>query len=142
MQLPLRSLDRLKGVHPDLIAVVLRAAELHQDNITKFIVTEGVRTLERQRELFLAHKSQTMNSRHLIGKDFLGHAVDLAIWEDRDEDKVVDADELSWKFPAYKDLADKMKEAAKELGIPIKWGGDWTTLKDGPHFELDRTVYP
>lgn len=142
MQLPPRSLDKLKGVHPDMVAVVLRAAELHQDSITKFIVTEGVRSLERQKELFLAHKSQTMNSRHLVGKDLLGHAVDLAIWEDRDEDKVVDADELSWKFAAYKDLADKMKQAAKELNISIKWGGDWTTLKDGPHFELDRTVYP
>ena len=137
MQLNLRSLDKLKGVHPDLVSVVLKTAELYQDGITKFVVTEGVRSIERQKELFLAHKSQTMNSRHLNG-----YAVDLAIWEDRDEDKVVDVDELSWKFTAYKDLADKMKQAAKELNIPIKWGGDWTTLKDGPHFELDSTVYP
>ena len=85
----------------------------------------------------MAKKSQTMNSRHLTG-----HAVDLAIWEDRDADKVVDADELSWKFQHYQELADKMKQAADSLGIKIKWGGDWTTFKDGPHFELDKKIYP
>lgn len=126
-----RSLKRLEGIHPDLVAVVLLAAE-----VSTFIVTEGLRTQERQRELFLAKKSQTMNSRHLTG-----HAVDLAIWEDKDEDKVVDADELSWKFPHYQQLAEKMKEAAAKLNTAIIWGGDWTTLKDGPHFELDRRTY-
>ena len=57
-------------------------------------------------------------------------------------DKVVDADELSWKFQHYQELADKMKQAAESLGIEIKWGGDWTTFKDGPHFELDKKIYP
>ena len=131
-ELDARSLSRLNGVHPDLVAVVKLAA---QD--ASFIVTEGLRTYERKRELFLAKKSQTMNSRHLTG-----HAVDLAIWEDRDADKVVDADELSWKFQHYQELADKMKQAAESLGIKIKWGGDWTTFKDGPHFELDKKIYP
>ena len=57
-------------------------------------------------------------------------------------DTMGDSRDVFWSSYSYKDLADKMKEAAKELDIPIKWGGDWTTLKDGPHFELDRTVYP
>jgi peptidoglycan L-alanyl-D-glutamate endopeptidase CwlK len=26
--------------------------------------------------------------------------------------------------------------------VPIVWGGDWRTFKDGPHFELDRRKYP
>ncbi|EOL9787081.1 M15 family metallopeptidase, partial [Escherichia coli] len=25
-----------------------------------------------------------------------------------------------------------------ELGTAIEWGGDWRTLKDGPHFQLKR----
>ncbi|WP_282657354.1 M15 family metallopeptidase, partial [Escherichia coli] len=25
-----------------------------------------------------------------------------------------------------------------ELGTAIEWGGDWKTLKDGPHFQLKR----
>jgi peptidoglycan L-alanyl-D-glutamate endopeptidase CwlK len=35
-----------------------------------------------------------------------------------------------------------MKQAAQDKGVAIVWGGDWTTFKDGPHFELDRKVYP
>ncbi|HFJ9590632.1 TPA: M15 family metallopeptidase [Escherichia coli] len=30
------------------------------------------------------------------------------------------------------------KQAATELGTAIEWGGDWKTLKDGPHFQLKR----
>ena len=135
MKLDDRSLKRLAGVHKDLARVIEEAALISEDD--KFIVTEGMRTRERQAELFLAKKSTTMNSRHLTG-----HAVDLAVWYDKDEDKVVDADELSWKFADYKKLADLVKEVAAHLGIPVVWGGDWTTFKDGPHFELDRKVYP
>lgn len=137
MQLPARSLEKLKDVHEDLKRVILHAADTYQSSSYLFIVTEGLRSKERQRELFLARKSTTMNSRHLTG-----HAVDLAIWEDRDQDKVVDADELSWKFAHYQELADHIKKTAQELGIKIAWGGDWTTFKDGPHFELDRHFYP
>ncbi|EHS4316222.1 M15 family metallopeptidase, partial [Escherichia coli] len=28
--------------------------------------------------------------------------------------------------------------AAAEMGTAIEWGGDWKTLKDGPHFQLKR----
>lgn len=131
-----RSEKNLVGVHPQLVRVVRRAAETCTDE-HGFVVTEGVRTLAKQKEYFAAGKSQTMKTRHLTG-----HAVDLAVWEDRDLDKVVDADEISWKFPAYKALSDLMKEAAAELGIPIEWGGDWVSFKDGPHYQLPWTAYP
>jgi hypothetical protein len=35
-----------------------------------------------------------------------------------------------------------VKAAAEELGVALDWGGDWKKFKDGPHFELDRNVYP
>ncbi len=35
-----------------------------------------------------------------------------------------------------------MKQAAEELGVEIVWGGDWVTIKDGPHFQLDWKQYP
>ncbi|PQA78676.1 M15 family metallopeptidase [Rhodoferax sp. TS-BS-61-7] len=133
-ELPEKSKARLAGVHPRLVSVVLAAAARSD---VKFVVTEGLRSLERQKELQAAGKSQTIRSRHLTG-----HAVDLAIWEDRDADKVVDADEISWKFPQYQQLAQIVKEAAAELGVPIEWGGDWTSFKDGPHFQLPWSAYP
>ena len=120
-----RSLARLDGVHPDLVRVVKMAIELTE---VDFGVTEGLRTIEKQREYVARGASKTMNSRHLTG-----HAVDLVAY--------VGAD-VRWDWPLYHKIADAMKRAAKELNVPIVWGGDWTSFKDGPHFELDRKVYP
>ncbi|WP_295608673.1 M15 family metallopeptidase [uncultured Lamprocystis sp.] len=35
-----------------------------------------------------------------------------------------------------------MKQAAKDLSLPLVWGGDWKSFKDGPHFELPANHYP
>jgi peptidoglycan L-alanyl-D-glutamate endopeptidase CwlK len=35
-----------------------------------------------------------------------------------------------------------MKQAATDLNVPIVWGGDWKSFRDGPHFELNRSKYP
>ncbi|WP_237564711.1 hypothetical protein [Bordetella parapertussis] len=45
---------------------------------------------------------------------------------------------ISWEdWASFKRLAEVMKESAARLEIPLGWG-DWTTLKDGPHFQLPR----
>lgn len=120
-----RSKDRLKGVHPDLVKVVEHAIEI---TTVDFAVLEGLRTPERQKVLMEAGASQTLNSRHITG-----HAVDLGAWVDG---------EVRWDWPLYSQIAKAMKAAAAELNIPIEWGGDWRTFKDGPHFQLPRKEYP
>ena len=120
-----RSLARLKGVHPDLVKVVKRAIKITD---TDFTVLEGVRTLAKQREYVAAGASKTMNSRHLTG-----HAVDLGA--------LVNG-KVRWDWPLYHKIAKAMKQAAKELGIPLTWGGSWTKFRDGPHFELPWKQYP
>ena len=120
-----RSLTALKGVHADLVRVVKRAVELSP---TPFIVTEGLRTLARQKELVAKGASKTMRSRHLTG-----HAIDFV---------PVVGGKITWKWPAFRPVADAFKQAARELKVPIVWGGDWRTFKDGPHIELNRTHYP
>lgn len=124
MKLNEHSLKKLNGIHPDLRKVVMRAAE---DTPIDFIVTEGVRSMRRQRELVESGASQTFNSRHLTG-----HAIDFA---------PVIGGEITWKWPPFRAIARNFKEAAQELGIAIAWGGDWRDFKDGPHIELDRRVY-
>lgn len=116
---------RLRGVHPDLVAVVERAIQLSE---VDFTVLEGVRTLQRQEQLMKAGATRTMNSRHLTG-----HAVDLGAYV---------GGRVRWDWPLYHKIAKAMKAAAKELKIPIVWGGDWRTFKDGPHFELSWKGYP
>ena len=120
-----RSIERLQGVHPDLVKVVERAIDLSPVNFT---VLEGLRSPERQQTLVASGASQTLNSRHITG-----HAVDLGAWVDN---------QVDWSWPLYTKIANAMKAAANELGVSIVWGGDWRTFKDGPHFELDRRYYP
>ena len=119
-----RTRARLTGVHPALTAVVERAIALTS---VDFMVTEGLRTPKRQAELVRAGASRTLNSRHLTG-----HAVDLAA--------LVDG-AVRWDWPLYPRIAGAMKAAAAERGVALIWGGDWR-MRDGPHFELDRRVFP
>ena len=119
MVLSIRDMKKLEGVKPELVAVVERAAEL---TAAPFNVAEGVRTIERQRQLLACGKSRTMKSKHLTGE-----AVDLyPLTQDR---KAVD-----WK--GFERLAAVMKQAAQELGTKIQWGGDWEKFIDKPHFQL------
>lgn len=121
-KLGLRSRIRLRGVHADLIRVVERAIG---NSEVDFTVLEGVRTVDRQKILVASGASRTMHSRHLTG-----HAVDLG---------ALLGGKVRWDWPLYYKIAHAMKRAARELDIPLEWGGDWETFKDGPHFQLPRS---
>lgn len=120
-----RSLSRLEGVHPDLVKVVHKAAAM--SNID-FTILEGLRTLDRQKVLFAKGATRTMKSRHLNG-----HAVDIA--------PLIDG-QVTWDWPLYHKLAPIIKGAAVSVGVPIEWGGDWKSFKDGPHWQLPWGAYP
>ena len=133
-----RSLQKLSGVHPDMVAVVKRAIELSEQD---FSVLEGIRHINRQRELVKTGKSTTMNSRHLTG-----HAVDLVPYP------------VSWEFEDFYPIADAVIQAAKDCDVAVRWGGNWRVrdlrewegtaeglvkaytgkFYDLPHFELPK----
>jgi peptidoglycan L-alanyl-D-glutamate endopeptidase CwlK len=125
-----RSLNNLRGVHPDLVRVVHRAIQI---TTVDFVVIEGVRTLARQEQLVKAGASRTLNSRHIPGKDGFGKAVDVM---------ALVGGKGRWDWPLYPTIAQAFKAAATELSVPIVWGGDWPRFRDGPHFELSRKHYP
>tara|TARA_E500000318_G_scaffold108013_1_gene118124 strand:- start:82 stop:399 length:318 start_codon:yes stop_codon:yes gene_type:complete len=105
-----------------MVAVVKRAIEISEQD---FSVIEGIRNINRQRELVKSGASTTMNSRHLTG-----HAVDIAPYP------------ISWEWEYFYPIADAMKQAAEELDIDLEWGGDWKSFPDGPHYQLSRKKYP
>lgn len=126
-----RDLQRLDGAHPDLRKVFIRAAEITD---VPFVVLEVLRDAARQRQLVAAGASRTLNSRHLPHpKDGKSRAVDAAPTLDGSP---------SWDWPLYHKLAPIIKRAAKDVGVAIEWGGDWRRFKDGPHWQLPRSVYP
>ena len=128
-----KSEERLKGVHSDLVKVVRRALEISNEDIT---VLEGLRSLERQKELYNKRlkdgrrPTKILNSRHLTG-----HAVDLIPYPfTKNPD--------SWKqYDRFKEIKRAMKQASNELKIPIQCGADWKSV-DCPHYQLPRKVYP
>lgn len=117
-----RSLDNLKGVHPDLVKVVHLALELSPRD---FIVTEGVRTIERQKQLVKEGKSKTLNSRHLNGT-----AIDFVPYP------------VSWQPKDFAPVVAAFKAAAARLKVNVECGADWNTFPDHSHVELSRKSYP
>lgn len=115
----------LLGVHEDLVKIVRLAIKKTR---VDFKVGEGVRSMKKQQKLLRSGATRTLNSRHLTG-----HAVDLY---------AMVGSEIRWDWPLYYKIAEAMKEAAAELGVPLEWGGDWRTFKDGPHFQLPWSKYP
>ena len=109
-----RSLNKLDGVHPDMVSVVKRAIELTD---VDFGVTYGVRTLAEQEELYNSGRSQTMKSKHLIQGDGYSHAVDLVAYF---------GSNVSWELNVYDNICDAMAAAAREVGCAIKWGAAWS----------------
>lgn len=120
-----RSIERLEGVQPHLKSVISHAIRITPIDFT---VLEGIRSIERQRELFDRGATTTMNSRHLTG-----HAVDIAPHVNG---------EISWHWPDYHKLAEVIKQAALDQAVKIEWGGDWKSFKDGPHWQLPWLEYP
>lgn len=125
-----KSLAKLSGAHPDLQKVIKRAAAISSIDFT---VLEVLRTVARQKELVAKGASKTMKSRHLPGADGHSRAVDIA---------PLDGGQISWAWPTYHKLAPIIKQAAKDVGVPIEWGGDWKSFADGPHWQLPWKVYP
>lgn len=143
-----KSLFELDRVQLGLVRVVKRAIEITTQD---FAVHDGLRTFQEQKALVAAGASQTMESRHLAGQ-----AVDLV--------PVING-KLRWEWEPIYAIAEAMRKAARELQIPLRWGGAWDVaftdstdspehlvavyvdarrskglraFTDGPHFELSH----
>ena len=103
-----RSLDKLEGVHPDMVKCVKSAIEYTK---VDFGVICGMRTEAEQRELVDKGASQTMASKHLEGL-----AVDLMAYV---------GSRASWELNLYDDIADAIKKACINQSKQVTWGAAW-----------------
>ncbi len=121
-----RSRARLKGVHPALVGVI-EAAILTSP--VDFMVTEGP-----------AHAGAPGRSGQRRGQpdpELAPHHRSCGRCRRRSS-----TGPMRWDWPLYPRIAEAIKAAAKVRGVALVWGGDWPRLRDGPHFELDRKVFP
>ena len=144
------SRSELATVHPDLVKVVVRARAWSR---LPFEVSQGARTIQKQREYFNAKPQRSKvnpdayatkealyaAAKHVVGPGApLSRAVDLF---------VPGQPGGSYDKNALCYIAGLMDAAAKSLGIPIRWGGDFDrdgllleagSFQDLPHFEIDQ----
>ena len=113
-----QSRAELKGVHPDLVKVVDRAIEITAQD---FSVHDGLRTLEEQKRYVASGASQTLNSKHRTQADGFGHAVDLVPFING---------KMRWEWEPIYVIAAAVWQAARELGVAVRWGGAWIDLAD------------
>ncbi len=113
------SRQKLNTCHSDLIRLIEAVAETE-----KCAVICGFRGRYEQEQAFLTGKSKAKfgQSKHNLQPS---HAVDVVPLP------------LNWDdIPAFERLGEKIMTKAEELNIKIRWGRDFTNLKDYPHFEL------
>ena len=126
-----RSMDRLEGVHPDMVKCVTSAIEWSK---VDFGVICGTRTKSQQAELVKSGASQTMNSKHLPQEvDGFSHAVDLMAYVNDGS-----GSRASWELNLYDDIAqwNSTMEGAMNSYIDLRRSEGRRPFIDGPHFEL------
>lgn len=119
-----RSEKNLQGVNPDLVKVTRRALEISE---VDFGITEGLRSRYRQKQLVATVRARPRTAATLRAcRGCCGLYRQPGVME----------------LPLYEKIAAAFRQASRELNIPVEWGGDWKTLKDGPHFQLPHGAYP
>ena len=115
-----KSKERLKGVDARLVNVLNELIK-----IMDVTIIEGLRSEERQKELLAKGATKVKYSKHMEGK-----AVDLAPypidWENRD---------------GFHYMGGMVRGIGKQLGVKIRWGGDWDSDGDVKDNGFDDLVH-
>jgi peptidoglycan L-alanyl-D-glutamate endopeptidase CwlK len=119
------SAAKLATCHPDLQKIfndIIKTRDC--------VIICGARTLEEQQKAFAGGFSKLdgikKKSKHQVSKEqTLSLAVDVLPYP------------IDWNDKkGHEDFARAVKATAGHYGIKIKWGGDFKSFSDRPHFEL------
>ena len=115
-----RSKERLRGVDARLVSVLNELVK-----IMDVTIIEGLRSEQRQEKLLKEGSTKTKFSKHITGK-----AVDLAPypidWKDRDR---------------FHYMGGMIRGIAKQLNVPVRWGGDWDSDGETKDNRFDDLVH-
>jgi len=115
-----RSKERLRGVDTKLVNVLNELVK-----IMDVTIIEGLRSEQRQEKLLKEGSTKTKFSKHIEGK-----AVDLAPypidWNDRDR---------------FHYMGGMIRGIAKQLNVPVRWGGDWDGDGETKDNQFDDLVH-
>jgi len=117
------------------VTLARKALELSPVN---FGVSEGARSVARQRYLLGQRATQTLDSRHIPadpmdGGNGLSHAVDIF---------PLVGGEARYDGRLFSEIKEAWDQASVLLKIPFEWGGNWKDFHDALHFQLPVKEYP
>ena len=119
----------INTVSPRLQELCVRAMEvanLRKLHCPDFGISEGKRTTPRQQYLFSEGKSKC-DGIHKKSSHQYGMAIDYYVVDTGKG--IYNPGELALVFTCF-------QEAAGDMGIQIKWGGNFNSIADAPHIEL------
>lgn len=120
-----RDLERLKGINPILIDILLEASKTSP---VPFGIPRdgGLRTAERQNYLYKKHRSKCDG---YVKKSYhqSGNAFDIyAIKDGRP----------SWNKELLTEIAEHILKVAKDMNVKLTWGGHFKNFVDIPHYQI------
>lgn len=123
-----KSANRLKKLHPVVKEATEALIQLSHAAGIPILIAQGLRTIEEQNALYEQGRTKpgniVTNARGGYSYHNFGVAIDFCILKDSGKD-------VSWTVD---NRWMKVVSFAKQLGF--EWGGDWTSFKDYPHFEM------
>lgn len=142
------------ALYPKIIEKVTQAIDAAEAKLGQYAavrVVQGFRTFAEQDALYAlgrtlkgAGAKPGLPMGHIVtkakgGQGFhnYGLAVDFAILYDKDKNGTFES--LSWNQVADLDRdgeADWMEVVDCFKALGFEWGGDWTSIKDDPHFQM------
>lgn len=130
---------RIEKLHPKIrkeVGALLQNAEYVIDDNLKIRVVQGLRTIEEQNSLYAQGRTKpgviVTNAKGGSSFHNYGLAIDICfLWKQGDSSYKYD-EQKSWLIgPNFMKIVKVFKDAG------YKWGGDWKSIKDNPHFEKD-----
>ncbi|OME55108.1 M15 family metallopeptidase [Paenibacillus odorifer] len=135
-QVKSKSSKRLVGLHPFVLAAATVLIERCYVRGVPIVITQGLRTIAEQDALYAQGRTKpgsiVTNAKGGYSYHNFGLAVDFALL-------LPNGSSVSWDMNRdynennIKDWIEVVEEA-KKLGFD--WGGDWTSFKDYPHFQM------
>lgn len=140
------SVKRLSTCHGEIQAVIELAIKRSPID---FGVAQGSRTITEQQEYFNNGKSKINPKAYITKEKLFAHAKHLVDDDIRTKSDAVDVyafvnGKASWESSSLILIAGVILSCADELGIKLRWGGNWDqdgeivtdqTFQDFPHFE-------
>jgi peptidoglycan L-alanyl-D-glutamate endopeptidase CwlK len=131
-----KSAPRLTGLHPVVLAAATVLIERCYKLNIPILITQGLRTIAEQDALYAQGRTKpgaiVTNARGGYSYHNFGLAVDFALL-------LPNGSSVSWDMCRdgnNNQIADWQEVVKEAKALGFEWGGDWTSFKDYPHFQM------